>query len=287
MILTYGILISFIWYSRPFGKFGRLEQPMKRQYNEVMRRLLVVAVVLVVAALTFNACGGGGEETTPEPVATPTPAPEATPTPGPSPSPVPGYDPETTMYGLFSRINHPAEFTLQALELAREHKDISQVPVIIEFMRFVGSAALLQDVVVTLRELTGEEFGTVIPNWTQWMEWLGRHSAEYPPPEGYLGWKVNLLSQIDPRFAEFLMPAGQTARINLTEVVWGGVRPDGIPDLQNPLTLAPHEADYLFPDDRVFGVSINGEHRAYPLRIVNAHEMVNDVLGGEPIALAY
>ena len=41
------------------------------------------------------------------------------------------------------------------------------------------------------------------------------------------------------------------------------------------------------PDDRVFGVSINGEHRAYPLRIVNAHEMANDWLGGEPIALAY
>ena len=63
--------------------------------------------------------------------------------------------------------------------------------------------------------------------------------------------------------------------------------PDGIPDLQNPSTLAPHEADYLSLDDRVFGVSINGEHRAYPLRIINAHEMANDIVGGEPIALAY
>ena len=41
------------------------------------------------------------------------------------------------------------------------------------------------------------------------------------------------------------------------------------------------------PTDRVFGISINGEHRAYPLRILNPHEMANDVLGGEPIALAY
>ena len=43
----------------------------------------------------------------------------------------------------------------------------------------------------------------------------------------------------------------------------------------------------LINDDRVFGVSFNGEHRAYPLRILNAHEMANDVVGGVPFALAY
>ena len=47
------------------------------------------------------------------------------------------------------------------------------------------------------------------------------------------------------------------------------------------------EAAYLGLDERVFGVSINGESRAYPLRITNPHEMVNDVLGGEPISLAW
>ena len=36
-----------------------------------------------------------------------------------------------------------------------------------------------------------------------------------------------------------------------------------------------------------FGESINGEHRAYPMCIVNTHEMANDVLGGEQVALAY
>ena len=65
------------------------------------------------------------------------------------------------------------------------------------------------------------------------------------------------------------------------------MRPDGIPDLQFVPVLTPDEATYLQPSDRVFGVSINGEHRAYPLRIINAHEMANDTLGGEPIALAY
>ena len=65
------------------------------------------------------------------------------------------------------------------------------------------------------------------------------------------------------------------------------VGPDGIPDLQFAPTLTADEADYLGPEERVFGVSINGEHRAYPLRIMNPHEMANDIVGGEPIALAY
>ena len=67
----------------------------------------------------------------------------------------------------------------------------------------------------------------------------------------------------------------------------GGVFKDGIPDLINPPVVSPDEATYLNPDDRVFGVSINGEHRAYPHRIMNPHEMANDVVGGAPIALAY
>ena len=46
-------------------------------------------------------------------------------------------------------------------------------------------------------------------------------------------------------------------------------------------------ATYLNPDDRVFGVEINGDARAYPLRIANWHEMVNDIVGGVPVSLAY
>ena len=87
--------------------------------------------------------------------------------------------------------------------------------------------------------------------------------------------------------ASFWLRRSRASRINLFEVAWGGVRPDGIPDLQQAPVVAAGEQEYLQPSDRVFGVSINGEHRAYPLRIVNAHEMANDWLGGEPIALAY
>ena len=40
-------------------------------------------------------------------------------------------------------------------------------------------------------------------------------------------------------------------------------------------------------DDAVIGVMINGEARAYPLRYVQWHEIINDELGGEPILVTY
>ncbi|HIN35235.1 MAG TPA: DUF3179 domain-containing protein [Dehalococcoidia bacterium] len=62
---------------------------------------------------------------------------------------------------------------------------------------------------------------------------------------------------------------------------------DGIPDLIDPPVIPAGEAAYLLPDDRVFGVSINGQHQAYPLRIMTRHEMANDVIARVPFALAY
>lgn len=51
--------------------------------------------------------------------------------------------------------------------------------------------------------------------------------------------------------------------------------------------LPARDADYLLDSDLVFGIEINGDARAYPLRIMGWHEMVNDVIGGVPVALAY
>ena len=44
---------------------------------------------------------------------------------------------------------------------------------------------------------------------------------------------------------------------------------------------------YLVPTDRVIGVSIAGESRAYPLMLLKLHELVNDTLGGVPILVTY
>lgn len=49
----------------------------------------------------------------------------------------------------------------------------------------------------------------------------------------------------------------------------------------------PQYAKYLVPSDLVIGVEINGESRAYPQSVMNVHEVVNDTLGGVPIAVTY
>jgi len=134
-----------------------------------------------------------------------------------------------------------------------------------------------------LAKLTGEDYDEY--GFSDWFAWVGEHSEVQGPP-GYAMWKGQLLSIVDNDFRIFLYDGVKT-RIRLEEIIWGGVPKDGIPDLIDPPVITPDQATYLNPDDRVFGVSINGEHRAYPLRIMNPHEMANDILGGEPIALAY
>jgi len=56
------------------------------------------------------------------------------------------------------------------------------------------------------------------------------------------------------------------------------------------LIAANEHIRFLVPNDEVIGLVINGEARAYPLRIMVLHELVNDILGGKdgiPIAITY
>ncbi len=71
------------------------------------------------------------------------------------------------------------------------------------------------------------------------------------------------------------------------EILPGGPPKDGIPALTNPAVIGPQEAAYLHPADRVAGVVVGQHSRAYPLKILNYHEIVNDRLGGIPIAVTY
>ncbi len=84
-----------------------------------------------------------------------------------------------------------------------------------------------------------------------WIEWYGGTDIE--PPPGFTTWKGQLLTLIDPRFADFLKDEFPS-RVRVEEIQWGGVRVDGIPALDNPAMLTADKADYLQPNDAVFGL---------------------------------
>lgn len=159
------------------------------------------------------------------------------------------------------------------------------IAVFIELMR-ANQIGLLQGAgyqshVAALEALSGQSFGD---DWPAWIEWYG--AADLIPPPGFTSWKGEVLGIIDPGFKEFLQD-DFPSNIRIEEIQWGGVLVDGIPALDNAAMISPLEAAYLQPEEPVFGISINGDHRAYPLRILDWHEMANDVVGGVPVSLAY
>jgi hypothetical protein len=172
-----------------------------------------------------------------------------------------------------------------ALDTIRATQDVRYIPVFIELLRVRQIGVLnithFQEMISVLEEISGQTFGN---DWFAWVEWYGK--TDLTPPPGFTGWKGELLGAIDPGFEKFLQE-DYPSTIRTEEIVWGGVMVDGIPALDNPVMISPEEADYLTAEEPVFGISINGDHRAYPLRILDWHEMANDVVGGVPVSLAY
>ncbi|MBI4544576.1 MAG: DUF3179 domain-containing protein [Gemmatimonadetes bacterium] len=69
----------------------------------------------------------------------------------------------------------------------------------------------------------------------------------------------------------------------------GGPPPDGIPALRKPRMVGPSDPSlgYLEDGDRVLGVVIDGQARAYPHNILWWHEIINDTLGGRAFAVTF
>ena len=197
----------------------------------------------------------------------------------------PPYDSNRAMRDVFPWLLAKSANTDRTFdEIAREG-DRSLVPVLVEILRYMPPGESRERVATALRSLTKQSFAG--HDRDRWMEWLGRNREGHEPPSEYVEWKIELMASLDPRFAQFLRPALEYSQVDLTEVVWGGAMPNEIPDLTKPLIVTADDAGYLSPEARVLGVTIDGESRAYPMRIVNAHEMVNDIVGGEPISLAW
>ncbi len=75
--------------------------------------------------------------------------------------------------------------------------------------------------------------------------------------------------------------------IPLKEVVDAGAGKDGIPALENPNFISASEVDYLQDRDLVIGYKHNNEVRAYPHKILNWHEIINDEIDGKKVVITH
>ncbi|MEM9830173.1 MAG: DUF3179 domain-containing protein [Bacteroidota bacterium] len=72
-----------------------------------------------------------------------------------------------------------------------------------------------------------------------------------------------------------------------SQVLDGGPGKDGIPALENPQRIEPAQASYLDPQDLVVGYVADGEAVAYPHKILDWHEIINDKVGSDAVAITY
>ncbi len=76
--------------------------------------------------------------------------------------------------------------------------------------------------------------------------------------------------------------------VSLTEIRSGGPPKDGIPALDHPLFVGvPEASGWLKPVEPVIALTVGTESRAYPLQILIWHEIVNDAIGGVPVAVTF
>jgi hypothetical protein len=132
-----------------------------------------------------------------------------------------------------------------------------------------------------LERQTRQRFGDDLGAWRKWVWALPDN-----PHADYSSFKAELYNHIDPRFRTFFPPR-VPAKIRLDEIEWGGVTVNGIPPLRFPKHMPAADATWLRDGHIVFGITANGEARAYPKRILGWHEMALDRVGGLDLTIVY
>ncbi|MFT5445066.1 MAG: hypothetical protein ACI9DC_000226 [Gammaproteobacteria bacterium] len=155
------------------------------------------------------------------------------------------------------------------------------IPMILDTTYLSRSALVSLRMLRLLDKHTGQSIGVDLQQWYQWM-W----QQDIPMHPEYPAFKSRLYGLVDPKFKGYFSPE-RTMKVRLDEVVWGGVRQDGIPPLRNPDMIPAEEATYLADDNVIFGLAVNGDARAYPKRILAWHEMFTDTIGGMRVAGVY
>jgi len=179
-----------------------------------------------------------------------------------------------------------------ALDEIAESKDPRIAWIIGDFMRFITERGLHTALADAASKLLGvkleddNHWGGVTDHLIAW---------NIPAPPDYLRAKRAIFTSIVPGWDKIFVEGD----IDWRHVSWGGVLIDNrkydttdevcncIPAADNPKVSSATDATWLKDGDIVFGVEVNGEYRAYPRRIMEVREMVNDTLGGRHLGIPY
>ena len=233
-----------------------------------MRASLVLPLMLLLSA-----CAG----------AAPSPDLDPDPTRATAPSPSRSWNDEEASAAMFRLLRFDPEEAIDVIDHAGFTRDRRLIAPLIDLLRFFLGDQFDVAIARALALITNESFDA---DWADWVEWLDQQDG-VPLPDGYARWKGELLAgRGDVEFRRFL-DSSRPSTIRVELIQWGGVAVDGIPALSDPRHVPASEGSYLTPEELVFGVELNGDARAYPLRILDWHEMANDVVGGVPVSLAY
>lgn len=180
----------------------------------------------------------------------------------------------------------PAEDRKAAFTAIAASEDPRYVPPLLDLLAQARTREEWFLILDTLTPLTGRDMRQVDRPWRT----LSTELARGPAPEGRAeawAFKGKLFAeQIDPDFAGFFT-GEPPLELRVDQVAHGGVDVGGIPALTDPKTQGAKDATWLPEGAAVVGLSLGGEARAYPLAIIDWHEMVNDVVGDVPVALTW
>ncbi|MEL7544714.1 MAG: DUF3179 domain-containing (seleno)protein [Pseudomonadota bacterium] len=179
-----------------------------------------------------------------------------------------------------------------ALNTVVASKDPRFAWIISDLMRFITDRGLHR----TLATAASDLLGKTSPSLDHWGQVTDHLIAwDIPAPPDYLTYKRAIFTSAVPGWEKIFVPGD----IDWRHVSWGGVLIDDrafddtdkvcncIPAADNPEVSSAAEATWLKDSDIVFGVGINGAYRAYPRRIMEVREMVNDTLGGRDLGIPY
>jgi hypothetical protein len=85
----------------------------------------------------------------------------------------------------------------------------------------------------------------------------------------------------------FGFDASTTKLVELADLHQGCQRRDCIPSIDSPRYVSVAQASHVDDDDVVLALSLQGYHRAWPAKILDQHEIVNDFIAGQPIAITW